>query len=114
MANATTYLPVSDALHPVVRIRIDVDRPSKMVRGPTIRLVDRDLLLVCVTDGHPGDVLLARELSLTLPDVIARIFGDSAQDSSPELEVSVLGEVESSSHRASDRNRILSWKIKLN
>ena len=45
-------LPVADALHTVVGVRVDVDGPAEVVGRPAVGLVDRDLLLVGVAHGH--------------------------------------------------------------
>ena len=44
--------PVSDTLHPVVRLGVDVDGSAEMVHRPAVSLVDGDLLLVGVTNGE--------------------------------------------------------------
>ena len=101
-------LPVADALHPVVRVAVDVDRAAEVVRRPAVRLVDRDLLLVGVAHRHARDVLLARELPGAAPDVVARVFSDAADEPGLEQEVAVLREVERSGHRAPYGHRVLS------
>lgn len=77
-----------------------------MVGGPAVRLVDGDLLLVRVANGQAGDVLFAGELASPTPHVVAGVFGDAAEDAGLEQEVALLLELESSSHGASDGNRI--------
>ena len=45
-------LPVSDALHLVVGVGVDVDGTAEMIRRPAVSLIDRDLFLVGVANGH--------------------------------------------------------------
>jgi len=59
-------------------------------------------------DGHSGDVLFARKLAGSSPDVVSRILGDTSDVASYEFEVAILSKVKGSGYRATYRNWIFS------
>lgn len=92
-------LPEADALHLVIRVRVDVDGSAEMVHRQAVVLIDPHLLLVGVADAQIGNVLLA-------VDVGTRTQSDTAEDPRLERMLALLREVELPRHRASNRHRM--------